>query len=239
VAVGTNVLQAVQAAQPEVASASVVVDPAPTVVNPVSQDVFGNGRVAFSNGMAPVDVQLDLRDAAGNRVTTAASPPQAPAASAADGAAAAPGDASADPAAGVVTVVLPLGQASEPGAQFHWLHEVFDGGVFLGYSWSPDEVVDEAAGTVTIPLPVAQLQGTVFLPVSITPGLVANHDPLEQAWSGPTLEARNFGYAGPQFTTFPVLAPQVGLRLFVFSPVVDNYAWLDVAGVGPVGPPDS
>jgi hypothetical protein len=33
------------------------------------------------------------------------------------------------------------------------------------------------------------------------------------------------------------VAPQVGQRLFVFSPVVANYGWIDVPGVGPSGPP--
>jgi hypothetical protein len=56
-------------------------------------------------------------------------------------------------------------------------------------------------------------------------------------WSSPTREGRDFGFAGPQFTTFTVVAPQVVDRLFVYSPVVDNYAWVDVSGVGPSGPP--
>ena len=114
---------------------------------------------------------------------------------------------------------------------------VYEDGEVLGWTWSKDEVRDEATGTVTIPLSVAELQGTLFLPVSIQPGYVQNHDPLVHTWSGPTSLAADFGFAGPQFTTFTVVAPQVGLRLFVYSPVVDNYAWIDVSGVGPSGPP--
>ena len=139
----------------------------------------------------------------------------------------------------MVLVQLPLGRPTEPGAAFHWLYEVLENGVFLGYTWSPDEIVDEVAGTVTIPMPISQLQGTLFLPASITPGYVANHDALAQVFSGPTQGAKGFGYAGPQFTTFTVLAPQVGLRLFVYSPVVDNYAWIEALGVGPVGRPSN
>jgi hypothetical protein len=97
--------------------------------------------------------------------------------------------------------------------------------------------VDPEAGTVTFSVPLAGLQGTVFLPAEITPGYVQNHDPLVRVWSGPTREARDFGFAGPQWTTFTALAPQVQLRLFVWSPVVADYAWIDVAGVGPVGSP--
>jgi hypothetical protein len=254
VAVGAKVLQAVQAAQPEVAAASIVIDPAPAPANPVPEGVIGNGRIAAAPGLAPVDVLLQLRDAAGNAVKPAASADATSTASPAGTTAigtdtAAAGTAGtddaetdagdADPSESVVLVRLPLGQPSEPGAEFHWLHEVLEDGVFQGYTWSPDEVVDEETGTVTIPMPVSALQGTLFVPASITPGYVANYDPLVHMWSGPTREARDFGFAGPQFTTFPVLAPQVGLRLFVFSPVVNNYAWVDAMGVGPVGDPDA
>ena len=252
VAVGARVLQAVQSMQPEVTTARAVIDPAPTAVHPLAQEVLGNGRVEIAQGLAPVDVLLELRDAADSAITPA---PAAPAwrEHAADGPeaaeAAAPEDGAPEDGAAengapdeaseeMVLIRLPLGQPAQPGAEFHWLHEVLDDGEFLGYTWSPDEVVDQESGTVTIPLPVSALQGTLFLPVSIMPGYVANHDPLVHMWSGPTDKAKDFGFAGPQFTTFPVVAPQVGLRLFVFSPVVNNYAWIDVKGVGPVGDPD-
>jgi hypothetical protein len=92
-------------------------------------------------------------------------------------------------------------------------------------------------GTLTAHLPLTNFQGTLFLPASLTPAFVQNHDPLVHMWSGPTLEARDFGFAGPQFTTFTVVAPQVGSRLDVYSPVVNNYGWVDAGGVGPSGPP--
>jgi hypothetical protein len=88
-----------------------------------------------------------------------------------------------------------------------------------------------------IDVPAETLGFTPFLPVVLTPAWVQNHDPLVHVWSGPTREARDFGFAGPQFTTFTVVAPQVVDRLFVYSPVVDNFAWIDVFGVGPSGPP--
>jgi hypothetical protein len=211
VAVGQNVVAALQAGQPE-AAARVLVDAAPPVVQPVAAEVLGGGRIAIVD--AAIDIKFELRDAAG-----AAVPP------------------AADVGGELVALTLPHLPVAEAGAEFHWLHEVFEGAEFLGYAWSPDETVDAEAGTVTFTMPVAGLQGTVFLPAAVTPGWVQNHDPLVHTWSGPTVEARDFGFAGPQWTTFTVVAPQVRLRLFVWSPVVSNYAWIDVAGVGPAGPP--
>ena len=211
VAVGQNVVAALQAAQPE-AAARIVVDAAPPVVQPVAAEVFGGGRVALVD--AAIDIKLELHDAAGVPM--------------------APGEGVGGER---VALTLPHLPVAEPGAEFHWLHEVFEGAEFLGYAWAPDEAVNPDAGTVTFTLPVAALQGTVFLPAAITPGWVQNHDPLVHTWSGPTTEARDFGYAGPQWTTFTVVAPQLQTRLFVYSPVVGNYAWIDVAGVGPSGPP--
>jgi hypothetical protein len=211
VAVGQNVVAALQAAQPE-AAARVVVHAAPPAVQPLAAEVFGGGRVALVD--AAIDIKLELHDAAGVLV--------------------APGEGVGGER---VALTLPRLPVAEPGAEFHWLHEVFEGAEFLGYAWALDEAVDPDAGTVTFTMPVAGLQGTVFLPASITPGWVQNHDPLVHTWSGPTTEARDFGFAGPQWTTFTAVAPQVRDRLLVWSPVVSNYAWIDVAGVGPSGPP--
>ena len=81
------------------------------------------------------------------------------------------------------------------------------------------------------------MQGTLFLPAIITPAYVQSHDPLVRIWSAPTADAVSFGVAGPQFTTYTVVAPQISGRLFVFNPVTSNYGWIDVSGVGPTGPP--
>lgn len=148
-----------------------------------------------------------------------------------------PPAAGGDVGQATVNITLPLLQPTDPNAEFHWLYEIIEDGVPIGYTWSPYEVADPDGGTVTIPLRLQDLQGTLFVPASITPGYVQNHDPLVLMWSGPTREGRDFGFAGPQWTTFPVVAPQVGTRLLVFSPVVSNYAWIDVQGVGPSGPP--
>ena len=104
----------------------------------MAAEVFGGGRVALVD--AAIDIKLELHDAAGVPMA---------------------------PAAGVggerVALTLPHLPVAEPGAEFHWLHEVFEGAEFLGYAWAPDEAVDLDAGTVTFTLPVAALQGTVFL----------------------------------------------------------------------------
>jgi hypothetical protein len=216
VSVGHELVTALQLAQPD-ATARMVVNAAPPVVQAIPTEVLGGGRVAVVD--APIDIKLELQDTTG-----------------------APVRPSEVVGAERVTLTLPRLPVSDAdasaGATFHWLYELYDGDAILGYAWAPDEVVDPAADTVTFSVPVAGLQGTVFVPSAIIPGYVANHDPLVHVWSGPTLEARDFGFAGPQWTTFAVLAPQVRLRLFVWSPVVDNYAWIDVAGVGPVGAPD-
>jgi hypothetical protein len=120
---------------------------------------------------------------------------------------------------------------------FTWLQAIYDGqGNFLGYVRSPADF-DASRGANLLHTTVGGLQGTLFLPVTLTPAWVQNFDPLVHMWSGPTLEARDFGFAGPQFTTFTVEAPQIVDRLFVYSPVVNNYGWIDIGGVGPSGPP--
>ena len=214
VTVGGNVLGALQAAQPKVSTADVAFDVAPVPVKPVEVALYGGGQIVLAGD--PVDIKVELRDAAGNQV-----------------------GAASDVADAIVEITLPLQPPAEPGARFHWLHEVYEDGEVLGWAWSKEEIRDEVAGTILIPLSVAELQGTLFLPVSILPGFVQNHDPMVHVWSGPTRLAVDFGFAGPQFTTFSVVAPQVGLRIFVYSPVVDNYAWIDAPGVGPSGPPGS
>jgi hypothetical protein len=55
-------------------------------------------------------------------------------------------------------------------------------------------------------------------------------------WSGPDQNAVNFG-TQPQFSSFLVVAPQTGARLYVFVPTTRNYAYIDAKAVGPSGPP--
>jgi hypothetical protein len=208
VVVGQNVVDALQAAQPE-AAARLVVEAA-RLAQPPAAEVFGGGRVEVVG--APLDIKLELHDAAGALMAPAA-----------------------DVGSERVALTLPLLQPADPDSEFHWMYEVLENGIHLGYTRSTDEAA--AGESVTISLRLDELQGTLFVPASITPGYVQNHDPLVHTWSGPTVEARDFGFAGPQWTTFTVAAPQVRDRLLVWSPVVSDYAWIDVAGVGPSGPP--
>jgi hypothetical protein len=159
----------------------------------------------------PVDIKVVFRDPAGNIVRPANA-----------------GDVS-------LAVRLPRLDAP-PGTLFVWLVGIEQDGTLVGLRPVPS-TYDPGTNTDVLDLAAGDLEGTLFLPASLTPAWVQNHDPLVHMWSGPTREARDFGFAGPQFTTFTVAAPQVTNRLFVYSPVVGNYGWIDSSGVGPSGPP--
>ena len=73
--------------------------------------------------------------------------------------------------------------------------------------------------------------------MQLLPAWVQNFDESVHIYSGPTREALDYGVAAPRFTVFPVVAPQVLGRVFVYNPVTENYGWIDVRGVGPAGPP--
>jgi energy-coupling factor transporter ATP-binding protein EcfA2 len=55
-------------------------------------------------------------------------------------------------------------------------------------------------------------------------------------WSGPGAAAVSFGLQ-PQFSSFLVVLPQTGSRLYVYNPRTKDYAYLDAAAAGPSGPP--
>ena len=134
-----------------------------------------------------------------------------------------------------VTVSLPVlaSVASDPQqGNFAWLIEVQEDGQFLGY-FLLSGGFDPATGKLTYQVPVSQLQGTLFLPVMLQPASVASFDPLVHIWSSPFKDAVDFGFAGPQFTVFPVLGPQVGQRILVYDPVTAGVGWIDASGVGP------
>ena len=136
-----------------------------------------------------------------------------------------------------VFVSLPVLQTSATSAgTFTWLMEVQEDGQFLGYV-RLDSVFDPATNSLVFNVPVSFLTGTLFLPVVLQPAWVSNFDPLVHIWSSPFKTAADFGSAGPQFTVFPALAPQVGQRILVFDPVTGGIGWIDVTGAGPSGPP--
>jgi hypothetical protein len=57
-------------------------------------------------------------------------------------------------------------------------------------------------------------------------------------WSGPDNAALDFGLQ-PQFSSFLVVKPQTGSRLYVLNPRTNNYGYIDAEAVGPSGPPAS
>ena len=63
------------------------------------------------------------------------------------------------------------------------------------------------------------------------PWWVQNHRETE-LWSGVNQGAVSFGTV-PQWTTFLVVEPQDGPRLYVFNPATEDYAYIDADAVGP------
>lgn len=57
-----------------------------------------------------------------------------------------------------------------------------------------------------------------------------------ELWSGPDRGAISFGTAPPE-SYFKVVAPQVGSRLYVWSPYSRNYTYIEASAAGPVGEP--
>jgi plastocyanin len=196
---------------PGVTSVNVLFDPAPALPN-ASAVNLGGGVASPVN--QPIDVQLQLKDAAGKPINI-------------------------PPLNGALTVdiTLPLLSASSGASGvFSWLQAVYDSSGFLGYIRESAEF-NPATGMVTIRVPVNALTGTLFLPVIIAPAWVQNFDASAHLYSGPTGNAVDFGLVGRQFTTFTVVGPQVGGRLYVYNPLTANYGWIESAAVGPSGPP--
>src|SRR5262245_38768747 len=81
------------------------------------------------------------------------------------------------------------------GSQLVLLREFLEPvpGDLPGFALTP-AVFDGASLLATMPL--RDMMGTIFVPASLTPAYVQNHDPLVHMWSGPTRGARDFGFAG-------------------------------------------
>ena len=124
-----------------------------------------------------------------------------------------------------------------PGQVLAYLHSLRGpGGRFLGYLRAPASF-DPTTGSQSWSLEAAALTDLLVLPAAVQPAYVQNFDAATHLHSGPDEFAIDFGEAGPAFTTFTVVGPQVGARIHVYSPVSRGYAWIDVGGVGPSGPP--
>ena len=124
-----------------------------------------------------------------------------------------------------------------PGQAFGYLFSVnAPDGSFFGYLRAPARF-EPSTGRQTWPMTARALQATLFMPVVLTPAYVQNFSADAHIHSGPDAFAVDFGVAGPAFTTFTVVGPQMGNRIYVYSPVTAAYGWVDASGVGPSGPP--
>jgi hypothetical protein len=79
----------------------------------------------------------------------------------------------------------------------------------------------------------------LVLPVALQPAFVQNFSAESHIYSNPNSDAVDFGIAGPQFTTFTVVAPQVGGRIYVLNPQTKGYGWINASEVGPASAPDT
>jgi hypothetical protein len=123
-------------------------------------------------------------------------------------------------------------------ASLGYLYETRDGGGnFVGYLRAPTTFVP-LTGRQDWSLTAAELRATLVLPVALRPAYVANFVPGLRIWSGPYEGAKDFGPADPLLTTYTVVAPQVGDRIYVLNEATKNYGWIDATGVAPTGPPE-
>ena len=124
-----------------------------------------------------------------------------------------------------------------PGQTFAYLFSLRSAaGNFLGYLRAP-ATFDAPTGRQAWSLATGEASDLLVIPVALQPAYVQNFDASVHIYSGPDAFAADFGEAGPAFTTFTVVGPQIGSRILVHSPVTRNLGWIDVSGVGPSGPP--
>jgi hypothetical protein len=153
-----------------------------------------------------------------------------------------------------VSLLLPVDTAPlAADTQFAWLRGLWDADTFAGYL-RIDAPFDGPTGALVFSATIADVESALFLPVLVAPAYVQNVDPDLHIWSGPdkdlglgpdddigaaaTNAAVDFGLAAThQFTTFRVVGPQVGARLYVANTETGAYGWVDGTGVGPPGPP--
>ena len=198
------------------ADVEVIFDPAPSRLSDVQRGSLGGGNTTPAG--APFDLQL--------RVVVAGRP--VPVGSR---------DVTDVPTVTVHLPVNPNGAAVPDNGIFAWLVADYGpDGEFIGYL-RPQATFNPETNSVSVALPVDQLQGTLFLPVFLTPSWVQSTRASAHIYGSPMPDAVDFGLAGPQFTVFPVVAPQVAGRIKVFNPVTEGYGWINAADVGPaIGP---
>ena len=125
-----------------------------------------------------------------------------------------------------------------PGDTFAYLYSTGGGtaGGFAGYLRAPAEF-DPPTLRQKWSLRVDESGDVLFLPVALQPAYVQNFSEDARIFSSPDTDGADFGAAGPQFTTFTVVAPQVANRIYVYNPVTKGYGWINADEVGPSGPP--
>lgn len=218
VTISADRMAAVRTSNPNAAQAEVAFNPAPIPPNAAAAGSLGGGVVVPVSG--PVGLQVHLTDSSGHPLALAR------------------GDPASQVTADVTLPATADAKTIDPNGVFAWLQEIDnpDDGSFSGYIRPPADF-DPTTNSVTIHPGVASLQHTLLLPAVLVPAWVANFDDSVHIYSGPDSAAIDFGVAGPAFTTFSVVAPQVGSRLYAFDAASSNYGWIDVSGVGPAGPP--
>ena len=107
---------------------------------------------------------------------------------------------------------------------------------FTGYLRAPAEF-DPSTGRQKWSIRIDEAADVLFMPVALQPAYVANFGEATHIYSSPSEGAIDFGEAGPQFTTFTVVAPQVGYRIYVYNPITKGYGWIDAREVGPTTAP--
>jgi hypothetical protein len=189
----------------------VIFNPAPVPPNQAAEGSLGGGNVVPL--APPIDLSLVVRDIASGVETPL--PPEVT-------------------NINVTLRMSVLQNPTSPDQQFTWLREVKENGMFAGY-FRDTATFDAATNSLVTVVPAGSLSGTLFLPSFIVPAFVANFDANTHIFSSPFADAVDFGLAGPAFTRFKVVSPQVLERIFVFNEASQNYGWIDAAGVGPVG----
>lgn len=108
-------------------------------------------------------------------------------------------------------------------------------GVQISYRLSVSGIAPTFAAVPAAGTPVPASPSATSAPAGFQPFWVENFvsTPI---WSGTDAAAINFGDQA-QFSSFLVVTPQAGSRLYVFNPRSGNYGYVDAAAVGPSGPP--
>jgi hypothetical protein len=107
--------------------------------------------------------------------------------------------------------------------------------VSLDSVFQREPVASAAQAPTSIPIqpptPVPTEAPEVDSEPEFEPWWIQNHREAE-LWSGMDADAVSFGTV-PQWTTFLVVEPQAGPRLYVLNPATENYAYIDADAVGP------